>query len=99
MYTAGNQADREAFVPAANSNVPAGSEPAYSQEQSHGMPTSTDKPHEARKYTAKDWESQRPEITRLYEENTLDVVMKFMREKHGLYATYAEFVLPVYISD
>ena len=83
----GNQADREAFVPAANSNVPASSEPAYSREQSHGMPTSTDKSHEARKYTAEDWESQRPEITRLYENGTLESVMKFMREQHGLDAT------------
>lgn len=43
---------------------------------------------EVRKYTAEDWEEQRPEITRLYEDNTLSKVMELMREKLGLDATY-----------
>jgi hypothetical protein len=43
--------------------------------------------NETRKYTAKDWEEQRVEITRLYEKNTLAKVIELMREQHGLYAT------------
>jgi hypothetical protein len=42
---------------------------------------------ELRKYTAKDWDTQRPEITRLYKNGTLDDVIKSMRERHGLDAT------------
>lgn len=42
---------------------------------------------EARKYTAEDWDVHRPEITRLYENNTLNIVIESMRQKHGLDAT------------
>jgi hypothetical protein len=45
------------------------------------------KQNKARKYTAEDWEAQKPEITRLYENKTLKSVMDFMREQHGLGAT------------
>jgi hypothetical protein len=40
-----------------------------------------------RKYSREDWDIQRPEITRLYEDGTLDSVMKSMRERYGLDAT------------
>ena len=40
-----------------------------------------------RKYTAKDWETHRSEITRLYKNGTLDDVIKSMKERHGLDAT------------
>jgi hypothetical protein len=40
-----------------------------------------------RKYSREDWNAQRPEITRLYENGTLESVMKFMRERYGLDAT------------
>lgn len=45
---------------------------------------------ESRKYTAEDWDIQRPEITRLYwtEDKTLELVMELMTEQHGLIATY-----------
>jgi hypothetical protein len=43
---------------------------------------------EARKFTAEDWNTQRPEITRLYEDNILKRVIEIMRERHGLTATY-----------
>lgn len=40
-----------------------------------------------RKYTAEDWNIQKSEITRLYEDNTLENVRSFMKERHGLEAT------------
>jgi hypothetical protein len=40
-----------------------------------------------RKYTAKDWDIQKAEITRLYEKNKLERVMELMRDLHGLTAT------------
>jgi hypothetical protein len=43
--------------------------------------------NKARKYTAKDWDEQRPEIIRLYESNTLNGVVETMRDRHGLDAT------------
>jgi hypothetical protein len=44
-------------------------------------------PKEPRKYTAEDWEAQKSEITRLYNDNTLEIVRDFMRKQHGLDAT------------
>jgi hypothetical protein len=46
-----------------------------------------DGPKELRKYTAEDWDAQRSEITRLYNDNTLESVRDFMRKQHGLDAT------------
>jgi len=43
--------------------------------------------NDIRKYTPEDWNVQRSEITRLYENDTLGSVMKFMRERYGLDAT------------
>ena len=57
------------------------------QAQLHAIFPSGIKQNEVRKYTAKDWEEQRPEIARLYEDNTLSKVMELMREQHGLDAT------------
>ncbi|KAM3070358.1 hypothetical protein ACMFMG_010189 [Clarireedia jacksonii] len=45
----------------------------------------------ARGYTAKDWEAQKQEITRLYENNTLDSIMRIMRERYGLDATPKQY--------
>jgi hypothetical protein len=42
---------------------------------------------EVRKYRAEEWNAWKPEITRLYENDTLQSVMKYMRERHGLDAT------------
>jgi hypothetical protein len=55
--------------------------------ESHTMlpPTITQK--ELRKYTAKDWDEQKPEIERLYKDNTLESVRAFMKRHHGLDAT------------
>jgi hypothetical protein len=39
---------------------------------------------EVRKYIAKDWDAQREEITRLYENNTLEGVVNFMKKNMGL---------------
>jgi hypothetical protein len=64
----------------------------------HFMPPATfsmaGRQYEARKYTAKDWDTQRPEIIRLYKNGTLESVMKFMREQHRLAAIFL-----VYISE
>jgi hypothetical protein len=46
-----------------------------------------DGPKELRKYTAEDWDAQKLEITRLYNDNTLERVRDFMRKQHGLDAT------------
>jgi hypothetical protein len=46
-----------------------------------------DVPKELRKYTAEDWEAQKSEITRLYNDNTLESVRDFMKKQHGLDAT------------
>ncbi len=51
------------------------------------LPLTSYKHTEARKYTARDWDAQKAEITRLYEENTLERVMELMNEHHGLTAT------------
>ena len=57
------------------------------QDQSHDTSPCPIIQTEMRKYTAKDWDIQRPEITKLYGTETLETVMKFMREQHGLDAT------------
>jgi hypothetical protein len=46
-----------------------------------------DEQKQLRKYTAKDWVTNQPELTRLYENGTLDDVNKSMRERYGLDAT------------
>jgi hypothetical protein len=46
-----------------------------------------DGPKELRKYTAEDWDAQKSEITRLYNDNTLESVRGIMRTQHGLDAT------------
>jgi hypothetical protein len=46
-----------------------------------------DGPKELRKYTAEDWDAHKSEITRLYNDNTLESVRDFMRKQHGLDAT------------
>jgi hypothetical protein len=63
------------------------------QPQSDGVFPLSGKLNEARWYTDEDWNAQRPEITRLYENNTLENVMKFMREQHGLKATLEKLPL------
>jgi Clr5 domain len=44
-------------------------------------------PNMSRKYTAEDWDTQKLEIARLYNENTLERGRDFMRQRHGLDAT------------
>jgi hypothetical protein len=46
-----------------------------------------DGPKELRKYTVEDWDAHKSEITRLYNDNTLESVRDFMRKQHGLDAT------------
>ena len=77
-----NQAHWESF---ASPSIPSNNQPA--QQQSHAMFPPVGIQNEARKYTAVDWDAQRPEITRLYESATLESVMKVMRERHRLEAT------------
>jgi len=43
--------------------------------------------NDTRKYTAKDWDARRLEITELYENGTLDNVIKSMKTRYGLEAT------------
>jgi hypothetical protein len=61
---------------------------SHQQTQFHAMlPPTSHKHLEPRRYTAEDWDIQKAEITRLYEENKLERVMELMRELHGLTAT------------
>ena len=90
-----NQTLNEAFIPPAAINIFSNNQPALSQwqlqpqlqPQLYAMFPPGINQNEARKYTARDWDEQRPEITRLYENNTLNGVMEYMREQHGLDAT------------
>ena len=69
--------------------IPSDHQPVWLQSQPQldaTVPLDSEQ-NKARKYTMEDWETQRPEITRLYEENTLNSVMKLMKERHGLDAT------------
>jgi hypothetical protein len=59
----------------------------HPQTPLHAMLLPGNKQNKARKYTAKDWDEQRPEIIRLYESNTLNNVVETMRDRHGLDAT------------
>jgi len=76
-------------MPLATVSVPSNSQLAQPEPQSqlHAMSPLAGKQNKARKYSAKDWDAHRPEITRLYKDGTLRTVMEFMREKHGLNAT------------
>lgn len=80
---------QERWIPAATFSISQYNQPPQLQlqQQSHAMIPRASKQSEARKYTAKDWDALRPEITQLYMENTLDRVMQVMRLQHGLSAT------------
>ena len=96
-----DQAHWEAFIPLATFYIPTDNQLAQPQTQLQPLPQPPPQPqhqlhailplgskqNEARKYTVKDWEEQRLEITRLYASNTLNSVMEFMRERHRLDAT------------
>ena len=77
----------EAVMPQATFSVPSNNQPAQPQPQCHAMLPPASQQSKIRKYSPKDWDAQRPEITRLYENDTLESVMKFMRERYGLDAT------------
>jgi hypothetical protein len=58
------------------------------QPQLHSMSPPATKQNKARRCTARDLEAQRSEITKLWKNGyTLDRMIEFMREHHGLYAT------------
>jgi hypothetical protein len=82
---------REAALPPATFSVPSNSQPAQPQPQPqpqhYAMLPPASQQNDIRKYTPEDWNVQRSEITRLYENDTLGSVMKFMRERYGLDAT------------
>ena len=73
----------EAFLPPGDFSIPSNSE----STQAHDIFPQHGKQNKRRMYTAEDWDAQRSEITRLYENNTLEGVMEFMREQYGLDAT------------
>jgi hypothetical protein len=80
---------REAAMPPATFSMPSNSQHAQPQlqPQYYAMLPPANQQNEIRKYKPEDWKVQRPEITRLYENDTLGSVMKFMRERYGLDAT------------
>ena len=81
--------DWDALIPEAGETLTSNSQlgPPQLEPQSDNMFSPVGMHTEIRKYTKKDWEAYKPEITRLYESNTLDTVIKVMRERHGLDAT------------
>jgi hypothetical protein len=85
-----NHTELVGYMPVpASFSIPSNNQFAQPEPQSyvHTRPSLVARQTEVRKYTATDWNTHRAEITRLYEENTLPTVMKFMREKYGLDAT------------
>jgi len=86
-----DQAQWVAFIPSIPIYIPLNNQPERPQPQPqpqlHTVFPLDGTQSEAQKYTVEDWEAQRLEITRLYENNALYSVMKFMRERHGLDAT------------
>jgi hypothetical protein len=90
-----NQAHWDSLIPVTAIDTPWEYQPVQAQTQSqpqpqlqlHNMLPPGVKQNKARKYTVRDWEVQKSEITRLYENKTLKSVMDFMREQHGLDAT------------
>jgi hypothetical protein len=67
--------------------IPTHNHPTQSQPQLYSMAPPTSNQIETRKFSSEDWDDQRAEITRLYKNNALESVRKFMRERHGLDAT------------
>ena len=86
MDSSWNQAHEDGFVPFF---VPLKSLRAQSEPRSQlsTMSTPTVRQNEVRKCTAKDLDAHRPEITSLYENDTLLNVRRVMRDKYGLDAT------------
>lgn len=79
--------DWEAVMPQTTSSVPSSNQTLQPQPQYHVMLPLVSQQSGIRKYKPKDWDAQRPEITKLYENDTLEGIIKFMRERHGLDAT------------
>jgi hypothetical protein len=81
----------ETFVPLESFAMPWIDQAAQPEVQSESQPNMIIQPGEtadaARKYTKKDWVTQKADIARLYESNTLETVRTIMSERHGLIAT------------
>jgi hypothetical protein len=86
-----NQALWDCSIPVTAIYMPWDNQPVQPQTQPqlqlHDMLSLGVKQNKARKYTSEDWKAQKPEITRLYKSKTLNSVMEFMRDQHGLDAT------------
>jgi len=87
------------IMPAATSYATPSDQPAQPQAQLHAMLPPARRHVEARKYTAEDWNTQRPEIARLYKDNILERVIELMRERQGLTATYEISTLLIHTRD
>jgi len=77
----------EAIMAHETFSVPSSIQTAQPPPQYHAMLPPASQQEKLRKYSREDWNDQRREITRLYENGTLESVMKFMREQYGLDAT------------
>ncbi|KAF4628664.1 hypothetical protein G7Y89_g9490 [Cudoniella acicularis] len=69
-------------------NLPVQSEQPFN---SHTFLPPAARPNVPRKYTAEDWEAQKSEIARLYNDGTLENVRNFMSQRHGLNATPKQY--------
>ena len=58
-----------------------------SQTQLQAQVSAARKQDDGRMFKARDWEDHREEITALYENNTLENVMKSIQARYGLVAT------------
>ncbi|KAH9211156.1 hypothetical protein DL95DRAFT_412334 [Leptodontidium sp. 2 PMI_412] len=89
-----NHAGLEGFIPPlAFFSLPSNNRFTQPEPQSHvhTRPSLAGRQMEVRKYTTNDWNTHRAEITRLYEDETLPTLMKFMRQNHGLDATPKQY--------
>ena len=81
----------ETLMPLENFAMPWIDQVAQPELQSESQPNmivqTGETADEAQKYTARDWVTQKAEIARLYESNTLETVRTIMKERHGLIAT------------
>jgi Clr5 domain len=82
-----NQEYSETFTPPTCFSKTPNDQPVQPQPHIYTISPVASKQAALREFIALDWDVQKTEIARLYENNTLGSVMKFMREQHGLDAT------------
>lgn len=83
------QVEWDAIIPGPTVSIPSNSQfiSVQPEFQSDATLSPAVKQNKVRKYTKKDWDAHELEITTMYKNCTLESVIQFMREHHGLDAT------------